>query len=97
VQAFYGRNAGHSPWGRRAKDWRDLDRRRSYTGLKTAADPSLACAQPTLPSDRHGTRHFTRASLDRACSSPGEGGGGVAIGKEGYDLIKLPRLIGATA
>ena len=29
VQAFYGRNAGHSRWGRRAKDWRDLDRRRS--------------------------------------------------------------------
>src|SRR5215831_8595372 len=36
-----------------------------YTGLKTAAYPSLACAQPTRPCDRHGARHFTRASLGR--------------------------------
>ena len=28
VQAFYGRNARHPRWGRRAKDWRDLDRLR---------------------------------------------------------------------
>src|SRR5262245_27962213 len=76
VQAFYGRDAGPPPAGvgeqKIGATWIGGG---PYTGLNTAADPSLACAQPTRPCDRHGARHFTRASLGRACSSPGEGEG----------------------
>jgi hypothetical protein len=81
VQAFYGRNAGHPRWGRRAKDWRDLPRER-VRGLALPLAGAAVDGLVLLPRDLLCTVALARAVGGiRSHFAPGRPRGAVAIEK----------------